>query len=118
MSGRTTEMGYLIKFKPEEAKAKILGAIRAAKANKGGALAILGCTYSTLYRWFGELDMKGEVDALVAKAVAEGWAEVPKGGRPPGSLNREPRKARAAKPTKMTTARPTPKKKRRAAARA
>ncbi len=90
MSGRLTEIGYLIRFKPAEAKAKILAALRKAKANKGEASKLLACTHGTLCRWFDELAMQADVAALVAEAVAGGWAEIPKGGRPRGSLKRKP----------------------------
>lgn len=100
MSGRTTEMGYLVKFKPSEAKEKILAALREAKTNKGQAIKLLDCTYSTLYRWFDELDMRGDVEKLEARAAKEGWAEIGRTGRPPT----EPRKKPGAPRKKPATA--------------
>ncbi len=75
-------IGYLIKVHPNQAKVKILDALRKAKMHKGNAAVILGCRHATLLDWLTVLDLHKTVERMIVQAKREGWFHGRVGGRP------------------------------------
>ena len=84
------EMTYLIRYRPSEAKERIVAALRKAGMHRGRAAEILGCRRESVTMWIDRLGMTGAVAALEKRAVREGWYDVSPGGRPKGAKDREP----------------------------
>jgi len=79
------EITALIRVNPEEAKRRILAALRETGMHKALAAKKIGCAHSTLIAWIAQLEMAKAIDTLVAKAQKEGWHHDRKGGRPTGT---------------------------------
>lgn len=82
-----SEMGYLIRVDPKEARRRIVEALKAAKMHRGKAAQRLGCTHGTLIQWTHRLAMEAEVKRLDERAEREGWRDetAGAGGRRPGA---------------------------------
>lgn len=101
------EMGYLIRFDQLEAKKRLLAALRKAGTHKGDAAKIFECNHKTLIRWIDELGISGDVEAMIATAIKEGWHHGRVGGRPRHELTSKPaRKAKGKRSAKEESTRP------------
>ncbi len=58
------EIGALIRAKPDEARTKILDALRAANGNRRRASLALGAGPRSIYRWIEKLELWDEVDEI------------------------------------------------------
>lgn len=68
------EMGMMVNFKPEEAKKKILGALKdECGANADIAAAHFGVTRRTFGRWVKALDLTEAASKMRATAKRKGW---------------------------------------------
>ena len=79
------EISAYIRVKPEEAKKRLLAALREAGMHKGEAAKALGCAYTTLLKWIDKLDLEETIQSMTERAEREGWHHGRKGGRPVGS---------------------------------
>jgi hypothetical protein len=92
---KPTKIGFLVRFHPERAKAKILARLRAAGGNASIAAEREGVDYRTFTRWIAALDgvgMRKAVKALRAELASAGKAKRRKRGSnvsPDGSGQQE-----------------------------
>lgn len=85
-----TEMTYLIRFNPDEARRRILAALREAKCHRGRAAELLSITQGSLIKYVNMLALKDAIRQLDAQSYAEGWRDAsaglggarPNAGRP------------------------------------
>ena len=64
MAYRQSDLGLMVRLKPEQARRQVLGAVRAAGGEVDDAAAALGVTRRTLDRYVRILDLSSEVNAL------------------------------------------------------
>jgi hypothetical protein len=71
---RELDMTSIIRIHPEQAKERILAAVRAANGDLKAAAPVLDCTWRTLYRWIQKLGLDADLKKLADKGSREGWA--------------------------------------------
>lgn len=82
---KPTEIGFLVRFYPERAKAKVLSRLRAAGGNASIAAEREGVDYRTFTRWIAALEdagvgMREAVEELRAELAGAGRAKRRKRG--------------------------------------
>lgn len=95
------ELGHVIKLHPEQAKKRILKALRDTGVHKGDTSKLLGCSHNCLLNWIKQLDLDLEVEELKEKAIDEGWYHGKVGGMPLGTIRTDEDKATRRKEVRI-----------------
>lgn len=97
-------MTALIQLNPDEARKRILEALKKSGFNRTNAVAQFGCSPWTFIKWIERLDLTDAIVKLETKAKKEGWYIGRHGGK---RLGRPPLKkpSRVSKKSAKTTSR-------------